>query len=114
MLNINGCNLLTSAFGAGTRLEWLRLVRSAVPPTQPSLLEVYAKAERAPPAALDAEMQENIRPLFDPVAPRNTRLFERRLDARHKQERFILNGHGHTGSMRDAKVIYCTHTRPLQ
>jgi hypothetical protein len=59
-------------------------------------------------------MQENIRPLFDTAAPRNTRLFKRRLDARYKQERFILNGHGHTGSMRNAKPIYCTHSRPLQ
>jgi hypothetical protein len=107
LANIHRRNLFTSALG-------VRPVRGAVPLTQPPLPEASAIAKRGPPAALDAEMQETVRPLFDTAAPRNTRLFERRLDARHRQERFILNGHGHTGSTRDAKVIYCTHTRPLQ
>ena len=49
--------LLASALGSCAKF---RPVLSAVPLTQPPLSEVYAIPKRAPPAAIDTEMQETI------------------------------------------------------
>jgi hypothetical protein len=79
-------------------------------------------------------MQKSVRLLFDTAAPRKARLLKRReqfengglvkqehikhclrwLDVGLKYEGFAIEGHRHTGSMRDAKGLNRSHSRPLQ
>jgi hypothetical protein len=85
MFRIHRRNLLASdARGS------LRPVRRAVPLTQPPLSEVYAIPKRAPPAALDTEMQETVGPLFGMAAPCKARLIERRKQVARKRVKHCL------------------------
>src|SRR6516165_3351381 len=74
--SIHRRKLLASTLGACAKF---RPVRRAIPSTQPPLSEVYAIPKRAPPAALDTEMQETVAPLFGMAASRKARLIERRV-----------------------------------